>query len=108
MRSVSVASPAAAKERALAADRVGGELAVEEDGDAEVGDRQRRLEREVAGRGVLVVVEPQDRGDVERADARVLALVTDMSMCSIAARAPAASAAAARAPVASSVSTVRL
>ena len=66
---------AAAEVAALRPPRIGGELAIEEDRDPEVGDRERRLERQLARGRALGLGDPDKRTDVERADAGMGALV---------------------------------
>ncbi len=66
---------AVAKVGALGVLGPAGQLAVEEDGDAEAADLRRKLDRLGTGRLALVGVEPDQRADVERADCRVQAVV---------------------------------
>jgi hypothetical protein len=68
---------AGAKERALTVALVAREISVEEDGHLEVGtDLTGRRERRVARRVAVVLAQPHHRTHVERADARMSAVVS--------------------------------
>ena len=84
---------AVAEVGALGAVGRGRQLAVEEDGDAEAADLGGDVAGGCAGGVAIGGVEPDERADIEGADRRVQPRGSaDMSIASIAAAAPAASA----------------